>query len=114
MSTKTRATIKKLTAYLPQFEKGEVPAPDNWFKDFYRLVTHEFCAKDYQGHIDRLEDLDFIRQGSVDDIKAILTAACRSEYWTSLDFSGSVWRKYNKAGTFTTALRRLAELEGGD
>jgi|GEM_PF-5889099 len=107
-------TINKLVAYLHRFEDGEEPTTDNWFMDFYRLVTHEFCAKNYQGHIGRLEDLDFIEQASIDDLKAILTAACRSEYWCSADFSGSVWRQYAKAGTFTAALRRLGELAGAN
>lgn len=119
MTAEIRGTIKKLVAFLPLFESGEPPTSvrGGYFMMFYDIVAEEFVDRDYQKNMERfgewegLKDLEFIRQAGIDDLKTILTAACRSEYWGSCDYSGSVWRDHNDAGTFITALRRLAELE---
>lgn len=118
MTAADSAAIQKLVDFMPLFESGDEPSTNNWFMDFYRLASEEFEDRDYQKNMERfgdwegLKDLDFIRRAGIDNLKTVLTAACRSEYWGSADFSGSIWREYHEAGTFTAALQRLAELEG--
>jgi hypothetical protein len=103
--------IEKLIAYIPQFESGEEPTSDNWFMDFYHLALEECQDISYRHCFDRLTDFELIKKASLNELKPLLMGVCRSEYWLSADYSGHVWRDYNRQGTFTAILRRLDELE---
>ena len=121
MNAADRKTIEKLLAFLPQFESGEHPTTerDNFFMEFHDVAAHEFRSENYIEQIEKLggwdclKDLELIRRAGWDDLRAILTALLRSERWCSYDYSGSVWREYNNAGSFMAVLNRLAELENG-
>jgi len=107
MNARQRAIIKKLVACLPIFEGGEPLSTDNKaFMALYDLVIDEFQA-DYSQYMGHLNDVSYIAQAGVKECRALLNAACRSEYF-SLGFDGSAWRHYQP--TFVAALRRLDHL----
>jgi hypothetical protein len=60
MTPADRVVIRKLVSFLPQFENGPEPTTENWFMDFYRIVTEKFRDIDYCHCIERLKDLEFI------------------------------------------------------